>query len=149
MNYRQLQEQARQLFEQGMQQIRSRTHETAVNNLNEALNIYQNIQDRQGEAETLFWLGNAYFAVAKYDEVSNFYNQSLAIAREINYQWLQNQVQEALARFAINNNPQQQEAHRLMEKAFEQANTGQLEGAEQSLKNALSIYRELQDYEQE
>ncbi|MFM9160160.1 MAG: hypothetical protein ACKOPK_20160, partial [Dolichospermum sp.] len=67
MNYRQLQEQARQLFEQGMQQIRSRTHETAVNNLNEALNIYQNIQDRQGEAETLFWLGNAYFAVAKYD----------------------------------------------------------------------------------
>ncbi|MFM6202806.1 MAG: hypothetical protein ACKPE1_27340, partial [Dolichospermum sp.] len=115
--------------------------------MNEALNIYQNIQDRQGEAETLFWLGNAYFAVAKYDEVSNFYNQSLAIAREINYQWLQNQVQEALARFAINNNPQQQEAHRLMEKAFEQANTGQLEGAEQSLKNALSIYRELQDYE--
>ncbi|AFW97184.1 TPR repeat-containing protein (plasmid) [Anabaena sp. 90] len=149
MNYRQLQEQARQLFEQGMQQIRSRTHEAAVNNLNEALNIYQNIQDRQGEAETLFWLGNAYFAVANYDEVINFYNQSLAIAREINYQWLENLVQQALAGFAINNNPQQQEAHRLMEKAFEQVNTGQLEAAEQSLKNALTIYRELQDQEQE
>jgi CHAT domain-containing protein/Flp pilus assembly protein TadD len=132
-----------------MQQIRSRTHEAAVNNLNEALNIYQNIQDRQGEAETLFWLGNAYFAVANYDEVINFYNQSLAIAREINYQWLENLVQQALAGFAINNNPQQQEAHRLMEKAFEQVNTGQLEAAEQSLKQARTIYQKLQDYEQE
>ncbi|WP_199334151.1 MULTISPECIES: CHAT domain-containing tetratricopeptide repeat protein [Nostocaceae] len=146
---RQLQEQARQLFQLGMQQIRSRTDKDAVNNLQQALNIYQAIKDRKGEADTLFWLGNAYFVVVKYDKTINFYNQSLAIAREINDQQLENMLLEALAMLKTASNPQQQEAHRLMEKAFEQVNTGQLEAAEQSLKQARTIYQKLQDYEQE
>lgn len=145
----QLQEQARQLFELGMQQIRSRTNEAAVRNLQQALSIYREINDRKGEADTLFWLGVAYFSAVEYDKAINFYNQSLAVAREINDQQLEYIAQEALAQFTTYNNPQQQEAHRLMEKAFEQVNTGQLEAAEQSLKKALSIYRELQDSEQE
>lgn len=143
------QEQARQLFEQGWQQIRSRTPEAAVHNFQEALAIYREINDRQWEANTLFWLGVAYLNAVKYDQTIDYFNQSLAVAREINYQQLENLVQKALADVFKDNNPQQKEAHRLMEKAFEQINTGQLEAGEQSLKQALSIYQELQYSEQE
>ena len=149
MNYRQLQEQARRLFELGMQQMRSVAYKDAVHNLKQALTIYRKIKDRKGEGYTLWGLGVAYFSAVEYDQAIDYSNQSLVIAREINDQQLEKMAQLALDSFQKDNNPQQKEAQRLCNQAFQQINIGQLEAAEQSLKQALSIYRELQYYEQE
>ncbi|OBQ41769.1 MAG: hypothetical protein AN485_01235 [Anabaena sp. MDT14b] len=49
----------------------------------QALAIYQKLKDRNGEANSLLNLGNAYKSLGQYPKAIEFYQQSLAIVREI------------------------------------------------------------------
>ena len=144
-----LQNLARVLFEQGLQQIRARAHQLALQSLQEALNIYRQIDDREWEGWTIFWQGTLYFGLVDYKKAFDCYQQTLAIARDINNQQMEEFALSALANLERENNPQQRKAHQLMEKGIQQANSGELEAAQKSLEQALIIYRELKDYSQE
>ncbi|MGB3511463.1 MAG: tetratricopeptide repeat protein, partial [Microcoleaceae cyanobacterium] len=51
----------------------------------QTLTIYQEIKDRQGEANSLGNLGNAYNDLGQREQAIDFHQQSLEIAREIKY----------------------------------------------------------------
>ncbi|MBE9128386.1 MULTISPECIES: CHAT domain-containing protein [unclassified Coleofasciculus] len=72
------------LLEQGIKQIDTNRFQLALQPLQQALAIYREIQDRQGEGQTLKNLGNAYFYSLKdYTKAIEYQQQALAIAREI------------------------------------------------------------------
>jgi tetratricopeptide (TPR) repeat protein len=75
--------QAEELFQQGTQQLRSRQFREALQVGEQALEIYREIGDRQGEAYSLNNLGLAYDGLEQYQRAIDFYEQSLAIDREI------------------------------------------------------------------
>ncbi|MGB3509572.1 MAG: CHAT domain-containing tetratricopeptide repeat protein, partial [Microcoleaceae cyanobacterium] len=64
--------------------LRSRDRpEEALNFYNQALIIYREFSDRDGEAKTLRGIGGAYSSLEKTQEALNFYNQALIIYREL------------------------------------------------------------------
>ncbi|NET24581.1 CHAT domain-containing tetratricopeptide repeat protein [Okeania sp. SIO1I7] len=75
--------QADQLLKQGIENLKSRQLKTAVQYWQQALKIYQEIGDRQGEGECLSLLGFAYNAVGQNEKAVEFLQQSLVISREI------------------------------------------------------------------
>ncbi|HEY9296559.1 MAG TPA: tetratricopeptide repeat protein, partial [Phormidium sp.] len=74
---------AETLIKTGLQQLENNQAEAAIKSFQQALTIYQEIKDHQGEGETLKNLGNAYFAAKNNTKALEFYQQSLTIAREI------------------------------------------------------------------
>ncbi|MGF1988845.1 MAG: CHAT domain-containing protein [Nostoc sp. ZfuVER08] len=140
---------ARVLFEQGRQQIRVRAYQTALENLQDALNIYHQIHDREWEGWTIFWQGIVYFSCVDYGKSFDCYQQTLAIARKINNQQMEEFARTALADLERENNPQQIKAHQLFEQGFQQLNLGDLSSAQKSLEQALVIYRQLKNPAQE
>ena len=90
MTYRELQEQARQLFEQGISFLQKEQLDPARENLNRALDIAKNINNEDGQhlqVDILNTLGHSYnrpydWGLAQAIETCE---QSLRIAREINY----------------------------------------------------------------
>lgn len=139
----------RVLFEQGIQQMRTRAHESALQNLQEALDIYRQIGDQEGEGWTIFWLGIVYLDCVDYEKAFDCYQQTLVIAREINHPKMEEFTREALADLKRDNNPLQKKAHQLMEESFRQIKSGELEAAQQSLEQARIIYKEIQYLSQE
>ncbi len=77
---------ADRLIEQGNQQLRTGQFEAALQSLQTALNIYQQIKDRGGEGKALAKLGLVYANFGDSDKAVGFAEQSLAIAREIRNQ---------------------------------------------------------------
>ncbi len=75
--------QAEQFLKQGIENLKSRQLQTAVQYWQQALKIYQEIGDRQGEGECLSLLGFAYNAVGQNEKAVEFLQQSLVISREI------------------------------------------------------------------
>ena len=78
-----LKAQADELFEQGNQQYQISQFEAALQSWQEALIIYQKINDRQGEGQSLGNLGIAYHALGDYTKAIEYHQQSLAIANKI------------------------------------------------------------------
>ena len=66
-----------------IKQSRTGQLEAALKFCQQAFNIYQEIGDHQGEANSLNNLGNAYRNLAEYEQAIDFYQQSLAISKEI------------------------------------------------------------------
>ncbi|ERT04965.1 TPR repeat family protein [Lyngbya aestuarii BL J] len=75
--------QADQLLEQGIQQYKTSQFQEALQSFQQALEIYREIGDRNGEGRSLGSLGNAYRRLGQYQEAIEFYQQWLTIAREI------------------------------------------------------------------
>src|SRR5919199_271465 len=72
------------LMRQGMQQSQTRQLPAALNSLQQALQIYRSLKNRQREALTLGALGDAYlFYLRDSAKAIDYTQQSLAIAREI------------------------------------------------------------------
>lgn len=67
----------------GLQQLENNQPEAAIKSFEQALTIYQEIKERQGEGETLKNLGNAYVAAGNNTKAMEIYQQSLIIAKEI------------------------------------------------------------------
>jgi CHAT domain-containing protein len=74
---------ADRLFQQGGEQVSNRQYEAAIPFYQQALKIYQEIRDRQGEAYTLNDLAVAYRRLKQYQRAIELYQQSLAIKREL------------------------------------------------------------------
>jgi CHAT domain-containing protein len=71
------------LLEQGIKQIDSNRFQVALQPLQQALAIYREIQDRQGQGQTLKNLGNAYSRLKDYARAIEYQQEALALAREI------------------------------------------------------------------
>jgi CHAT domain-containing protein/tetratricopeptide (TPR) repeat protein len=74
---------ADRLFEQGLQQYQTSQFEAALRSWQQALIIYREIKDRQGEGAALGNLGLAYFYLGDYPKAIEYHSSSLAIAREM------------------------------------------------------------------
>ncbi|WP_445312752.1 CHAT domain-containing tetratricopeptide repeat protein [Microcoleus vaginatus] len=74
---------ADRLLEQGFQQLQMSQLEVAMESCQQALIIYREIKDRQGEGKALGHLGTAYSYLGYYAKAIEYQQQHLAIAREI------------------------------------------------------------------
>ncbi|MCZ8200503.1 tetratricopeptide repeat protein [Microcystis sp. LE19-55.1A] len=77
------QKEADRLLEQGAQQYKISQFGEALQSWEQALQIYREIKNRQGEANSLGNLGIAYGSLGQYQKAIEFYQQSLTIAKEI------------------------------------------------------------------
>ncbi|MEH2077602.1 MAG: CHAT domain-containing tetratricopeptide repeat protein [Nostoc sp.] len=73
---------ADRLLLQGIEQLKIGQLEAALQSWQQALKIYQEIKDRQGEGDALANLANAYKALENYPKLIEYYKQYLPIARE-------------------------------------------------------------------
>jgi len=76
-------QEADRLFQQGIQQFQVSQFREALQSWEQALQIYREIGDRQGEAASLGNLGIAYRSLGQYEKAIEYHQQSLAIAKEI------------------------------------------------------------------
>ncbi len=76
-------DEADRLLDQGIEQFQTSQFTAALQSWEQALKIYQEIQDRKAEGAALGNLGNAYFSLGNYLKAIEYQQQSLAIAREI------------------------------------------------------------------
>lgn len=74
---------ADRLVEQGIQQAQTSQVQAAIQSWQQALNIYREIRNRNGEASSLMNLGSAYGFLRQYAKAIEFFQQSLVIKREI------------------------------------------------------------------
>ncbi|BAY24046.1 TPR repeat-containing protein [Calothrix sp. NIES-2100] len=74
---------ADRLFNQGSQQFDTSQFEAALRSWQQALIIYREIKNRQGEGAALGNLGLAYDALGDYPKAIDYHQQFLAIAKEI------------------------------------------------------------------
>jgi tetratricopeptide (TPR) repeat protein len=73
---------ADRLLNQGIQQYQTSQFEAGLNSWQQALQIYREIKDTQSEGKALGNLGNAYYSLGNYLKAIDYYQQSLAIAKE-------------------------------------------------------------------
>jgi CHAT domain-containing protein/tetratricopeptide (TPR) repeat protein len=74
---------ADQLIQQGIEEYETGKSGAAIESLQEALNIYQQIKHRQGEAEALENIGLIYNDMRNYVKAIEFYQQYLGLVREL------------------------------------------------------------------
>jgi tetratricopeptide (TPR) repeat protein len=74
---------ADRLLKQGYEQYQISQFTAALQSWEQALKIYREIKDRQGEGNALGSLGIAYDSLGNYQKAIEFYQQSLAIAKQI------------------------------------------------------------------
>lgn len=75
---------ADQLFKQGIEQYQKRQLEAAIKTLQQALSMYQQLQDLQGEKAALSGLGAAYLGLANYSKAIESMQILLPIAKATN-----------------------------------------------------------------
>ncbi|BAY98742.1 hypothetical protein NIES37_26940 [Tolypothrix tenuis PCC 7101] len=78
------QAQANRLLQQGIKQANTKQLDAALQSLQQALNIYQQIKDLAGQGQTLQKLGDVYAAKKDSSKAIAAYEKSLVIARQIN-----------------------------------------------------------------
>src|SRR5919202_884593 len=78
-----LKAEADRLIQQGNQQLDTSQFEAAKQSFQQALTLYREIKDRQGEGWALGSLGGAYLNLGDYAQAIDYSKQLLAIAREI------------------------------------------------------------------
>jgi tetratricopeptide (TPR) repeat protein len=72
---------ANRLKQQGIDQAQTRQFEAAFQSWQQALVIYREIKDRQGEGRVLNNLGLGYYLLSDYAKAVDYHQQSLAIAK--------------------------------------------------------------------
>jgi len=77
------QTEADQLFQQGIEQLNNSQPEAALQLFQQALAIYQELKNRQGEGQVLKNIGNTYFSLKEYAKTIEYQQQALAIAQEL------------------------------------------------------------------
>ncbi|MEG4090503.1 CHAT domain-containing protein [Microcoleus sp. Pol12B4] len=159
---------AERLLEQGSQYYQSRQFQAGLQSWQQALIIYREIKNRQGEGWTLERLGGAYYYLGNYAKALEYAQQQLAIAREINdsrsegvalgilkeaYYYLGNyakaldyaQQQLAIAR-EINDSRSEVEADRNLRSAYDTIyNLDRYAEEIKSAQQQLAIAREIKD----
>src|SRR5919199_2165671 len=83
---------ADRLLEQGIEQQKAHQFEAALQSFQEALNLYTELQDRQGIGRVISGLGLTAYMLGDFPTAIEHASRSLAIAREIQDQRLEAQV---------------------------------------------------------
>ena len=83
MTPEQKQAEADRLFNQGIEEFYRSQYRQGLQSWQQALTIYREIGDRQGEGNALGALGNAYDSLGQYQQAIDYHQQRLTIAREI------------------------------------------------------------------
>jgi CHAT domain-containing protein/lipopolysaccharide biosynthesis regulator YciM len=78
-----LRAEADRLLDQGIDSLQISQYREALNSWQTALEIYRELDDRQGEANALNNLGIAYESLGDYQQAIDFQQQSLAMARNL------------------------------------------------------------------
>jgi CHAT domain-containing protein/uncharacterized protein HemY len=120
-----LKAEAGRLLEQGNQEYNISQFREALQSWEQALTICQKIENRQGEADSLYSLGFAYDSLGQYHRAIEFYERALTIYREIG--------------------DRQGEANSLRNLGFAYDSLGQYHRAIEFYEQALTIYREICD----
>jgi tetratricopeptide (TPR) repeat protein len=76
-------DEADRLLTQGFEQYQTDQFEAALQSWQQALTIYQEIQERRGEGATLGNIGAAYLALGDFARAIDYQHQRLLIAQEI------------------------------------------------------------------
>ena len=137
---------ADRLLQQGREQFRSNQFEAALQSWQQALIIYQQIKDRQGEGKALGNLGSTYRTLGDYAKAIEYLQQSLAIAREIKDRLLEGKALGNLgvAYYSLGNYAKAIEYHQQSLAIAREIKDPQSEG--QSLGNLGVAYYSLGDY---
>jgi CHAT domain-containing protein/tetratricopeptide (TPR) repeat protein len=75
--------QADRLLQQGIQQYNISQFREAAQSWQQALDLYQEINDRSGIAKNLLNLGNVYDSLGEYEKAIDYFQRSLSITEEI------------------------------------------------------------------
>jgi len=154
------------LLRQATKQIQTEQLQAAIQSAEQALTIYKEISDTEGESKALKSLADIYFALGDYTKALEYQQQSWAIEQSLFEQQLDElklsleQLRESTLQReelpSINttltpplNHPRQTEAEQLLQQAKEESQQYQLEAAIQSAEQALAIYRAISDREGE
>ncbi|NES00705.1 MAG: tetratricopeptide repeat protein, partial [Symploca sp. SIO1B1] len=78
-----LQTQADRLLQQGIEQYKASQLTTAIESWQQALSLYQQLQDQQKEALVTDFLGLAHQKLGNYHQAITYYQQLLTLARQI------------------------------------------------------------------
>ncbi|KST63861.1 CHAT domain-containing tetratricopeptide repeat protein [Mastigocoleus testarum] len=137
---------ADRLFEQGIEQYQSNQFRAALQSWEEALKIYREIENREGEGKVLGNLGIAYDISGEYLKAIEYHQQSLKIAQELNNRLVEGQSSGnlGLAYHALGNYPKAIEYHEQSLKIAQELNNRNGEGA--ALENLGLAYRNLGNY---
>ncbi len=144
---KQLKAEADRLVQQGIQQCKASQFEAALQSWQRALKIYQDIGDRQGEANSLLNLGNAYAQLGQYERaIEEYYQPSLTIARDIGYRIGEVYSLSGLG-IACTHLGQHDEAIKHHQESLEIAKAiGNHQGESNALGNLGNIYQSLGQY---
>ncbi|HAJ61334.1 MAG TPA: Fis family transcriptional regulator [Cyanobacteria bacterium UBA8543] len=139
--------QADQLFQQGIEQYQKGQLEAAIESWEQALLIYQQLQNRQGEGATLENLGAIYLYLGNYNKAIEFLQPFLAIAKNTGNR---SSEAQALGNLGIaykgsGKYTQSIESHQQALTLMRELNNRQGEG--QILGNLGNTYEALGDYE--
>ncbi|MFB2898510.1 CHAT domain-containing protein [Aerosakkonemataceae cyanobacterium BLCC-F50] len=140
---------AERLLQQGIQQLNTNQFEAALQSLQQALAISQEIGYRLGQGKALLLIGGIYIQLNNFPRAIESLEQSLQIARAINNPEIEKVVQEALSFARSESNPRIVEAYRLLQQGIQHLNIGQIETALQSFQQALIIFQEIKNREGE
>jgi len=80
------------LLERGVKQLDNKQAEAALQSFQQALAIYQEIKDLQGEGNTLKRLGDACLSLKEHEKAIAFYQQSLALVKAVSDRELEGRV---------------------------------------------------------
>ncbi len=83
----------------GLAKVRSKSgnHPEAENQLTELISTYQDLQDKEGEAETLQALGDHFVTYNDLPKAADYYHQAQALATKMGHKLLAREIDEALS----------------------------------------------------
>lgn len=102
--------------------------------MEQALDLYRQLQDRPGEVRSLAYLGSAYLGLGNTTKVIELSQQAVSVAREINNPELEKLALQglALAQKQTKSDPQKTNVFSLMRQGVQQYQSGQFEAAIQT-----------------
>jgi CHAT domain-containing protein/Flp pilus assembly protein TadD len=134
-------------LQQGLQQYGVSQFQEALQSWERALQIYREIKDRQGEANSLNNLGIAYRSLGQYQKAIEFHQQSLAIDREIGFRQGEANSLNNLG-IAYDSLGQHEKAIEFFQQSLAlKRKIGDRQGEDKSLGNLGVAYRSLGQYE--
>ncbi|MEO0538903.1 MAG: tetratricopeptide repeat protein [Cyanobacteria bacterium P01_A01_bin.123] len=158
---------ADRLMGQGAEQYNMNQFQTALQSWEQALAIYQEIEDRGGEGAAFGNLALAYYGLGQYEKAIGFFEKHLEIAREIsdlqgeasalnglsrihknlgNYQQAIDFYQQQIT-LARNTEDRQEEVNALGNLGIAYNEVGNYERAIESFEQSLTIARDIDDFQ--
>ncbi|MCT7965666.1 CHAT domain-containing protein [Laspinema sp. D1] len=144
----QLQQEARRLFNLGIEQYQRSQFRDALQSWEQALEIYRQIGDKVGEGKTLHNLGTVYKSLGEYAQAEQYYRQSLEISRQLGDKAVEGTTLNNLGTLytSLGEYAQGEQYYRQSLEIFQQI--GDKMGEGRTLNNLGGVYTSLGEYAQ-